>query len=150
MERSEPSRNNFVGEVAHYPAHCIGFLDETSKNDKTPARRRGRSRKGKRAVKRQKFVRGPRLTATGLLTCQGMLASTVVEGSMHRDQYLEFLEHQVVSSSARKSFLHTDYMRPYLASAMLPFSWASQRTHYGQCPHPPWGGNSGTLRPFPG
>jgi hypothetical protein len=28
-----------------------------------------------------------------------MLASKVVEGSMHRDQYLEFLEHQVISFS---------------------------------------------------
>jgi hypothetical protein len=33
----------------------------------------------------------------GLLTCQGMLACKVVEGSMHREQYLEFLEHKVVS-----------------------------------------------------
>ncbi|KAJ7120563.1 hypothetical protein C8R43DRAFT_1090895 [Mycena crocata] len=69
-ERSEPCRWDFVREVAPYPAHYLGFLDETSKNDKTPSRR--------------------------LLTSRGMLASTVVEGSMHRTQYLEFLEHQVV------------------------------------------------------
>ncbi|KAJ7304767.1 hypothetical protein DFH08DRAFT_918686 [Mycena albidolilacea] len=70
MERNEPCRMDFVREAAQYPAHYLGFLDETSKNDKTPGRR--------------------------LLTCDGMLASTVVEGSMHREQYLEFLEHQVV------------------------------------------------------
>jgi transposase len=96
MERNEPCRMDFVREAAQYPAHYLGFLDETSKNDKTPGRRYGRGKKGKRAVKRRKIVRGRRLTATGLLTCNGMLASTVVEGSMHREQYLEFLEHQVV------------------------------------------------------
>ncbi|KAJ7704016.1 hypothetical protein B0H17DRAFT_1157081 [Mycena rosella] len=44
----------------------------TSKNDKTPVQRRG---------------------------LDGIVASTVVEGSMHREQYLEFLEHQVVRKS---------------------------------------------------
>ncbi|KAJ7300436.1 hypothetical protein DFH08DRAFT_919265 [Mycena albidolilacea] len=72
LERSEPTRMDFIREASHYPPHYLGFLDETSKNDKTPGRR------------------------TGFLTCQGMLACKVVEGSMHRDQYLEFLEHQVV------------------------------------------------------
>jgi len=84
-----------------YPAHFLGFLDKTSKNDKTPGRRLGRSKKGKHAVKRRKAVRGRRLTATGLLTSHGMLASTVVEGSMHRDQYLGFLEHQVLPLCSR-------------------------------------------------
>ncbi|KAJ6511104.1 hypothetical protein C8R45DRAFT_753762, partial [Mycena sanguinolenta] len=72
-------------------------LDKTSKNDKTPGRRCGRAKKGKCAVKRRKTVRGRRLTATGLLTCEGMVACKLVEGSMHREQYLEFLEQQVVS-----------------------------------------------------
>ncbi|KAJ6529201.1 hypothetical protein B0H19DRAFT_968465 [Mycena capillaripes] len=70
-ERSEPSRLDYIRNISQYPAHYLGFLDETSKNDKTPGRRQGR----------------------------GMMASTVVEGSMHRDQYLEFLENQVVSST---------------------------------------------------
>jgi hypothetical protein len=96
-ERSEPSHLDYMRDIAQYPAHYLGFLDETSKNDKTPGRRRGRAKKGKRAVKRRKAVRGRRLSATGLLTSRGMMASTVVEGSMHRDQYLGFLEHQVVS-----------------------------------------------------
>lgn len=95
-ERCEPSRLDYVREISQYPADYLGFLDETSKNDKTPRRRLGRAKKGKRATKRRKAVRGRRLTATGLLTSRGMLASTVVEGSMHRDQYLAFLEHQVV------------------------------------------------------
>lgn len=46
---------------------------------------------------RQHFVRGTRLSATALLTVDGILASTVVEGSMNREMYLDFLEHRVVS-----------------------------------------------------
>ncbi|KAJ7236982.1 hypothetical protein C8J57DRAFT_1439242 [Mycena rebaudengoi] len=70
QERNEPSRNNFV--------EYLGFLDETSKNDKTPSRHRGHAKKGR------------------LLTIDGIMASMVVEGSLHRDEYLHFLEHQVV------------------------------------------------------
>ncbi|KAJ7106300.1 hypothetical protein C8R44DRAFT_638721 [Mycena epipterygia] len=120
-ERSEPSRLDYVREIAEYPAHYLGFLDETSKNDKTPARRRGRAKKGKRAVKRQKYVRGRRVTATGLLTSRGMLASTVVEGSMHRDQYLTFLEHQVVSFRILST-----------SPALLCIPWTAQCTCNGQ------------------
>jgi len=43
------------------------------------------------------FVWGRRLSAEGLLTVDGMIASLVVEGSMTRDKYLEFLEFAVVS-----------------------------------------------------
>ncbi|KAJ7605201.1 hypothetical protein FB45DRAFT_879735 [Roridomyces roridus] len=95
-ERSELTRLDYCREISQYPADYLGFMDETSKNDKTPGRRRGRAKKGKRAYKRRKLVQGRRLTATGLLTCRGMLTSTVVEGSMHRDQFLEFMEHQVI------------------------------------------------------
>ncbi|KAJ7309239.1 hypothetical protein DFH08DRAFT_1050382 [Mycena albidolilacea] len=34
MERSEPSRMDYVREASQYPAEYLGFLDETSKNDK--------------------------------------------------------------------------------------------------------------------
>lgn len=131
-ERSEPTRMDFIREASQYPPHFLGFLDETSKNDKTPARHYGRSRKGKRAVKRRKLVRGRRLTATGLLTCHGMLACKVVEGSMHRDQYLEFLEHQVVSFcffavSCVKFFLNHFTLAP----SLLSLSWPPQCSRDG-------------------
>ncbi|KAJ7347866.1 hypothetical protein DFH08DRAFT_699149, partial [Mycena albidolilacea] len=92
MERSEPSRMDYMWEASQYPAEYLGFLDETSKNDKTPGRHHGRGRKGQHAIKRRKIVCGRHVTGMGLLTCQGMIACKVVEGSMHRTQYLEFLE----------------------------------------------------------
>jgi hypothetical protein len=53
---------------------------------------------------KKKFVRGQWLSAKGLLTIEGIVASTVVEGSMKRDGFLQFIEIQVVRvSSDRKS-----------------------------------------------
>jgi len=44
------------------------------------------------------FVRGRRVSGEGLLTLDGIVASTVVEGSMTREKFLYFLEHTVVST----------------------------------------------------
>jgi hypothetical protein len=133
-ERREPSRLDYVREISQYPAHYLGFLDETSKNDKTLRRR---SKKGKRAIKRRKAVRGRRLTATGLFTSCGMLASTVVEASMHRDQYLGFLEHQVESSSVcSESFLLSNlWQLPLCSPYPGPLSvliMDNDRIHHGE------------------
>ncbi|KAF9472492.1 hypothetical protein BDN70DRAFT_768506, partial [Pholiota conissans] len=72
-------------------------LDEVSKDERTLIRARGRSRKGTRAVQKGVFVRGRRFSAEGLLTIDGMIANTVVEGSMTRDRFLQYLEFTVVS-----------------------------------------------------
>jgi transposase len=97
LERNEEARNAYIARISQYEPEEIGFLDETSKNDKTAARGYGRAKKGRRATMNQRFVRGTRLSATALLTVDGIMASTVVEGSMNREMYLEFLEHRVVS-----------------------------------------------------
>ncbi|KAJ7598092.1 hypothetical protein C8J56DRAFT_1000119 [Mycena floridula] len=84
LERNEALRNDYIRQMAQYTADQLGFLDETSKNDKTPARIYGRSKKGTRSKKR--------------------LRLTVVEGSMKRDSFLDFLEYQVVSESGSLIF----------------------------------------------
>ena len=105
-ERNEEKRNTFINHMAMYDPDELGFLDETSKNEKTAARIYGRSRKGRRAVMKQHFIRGHRLTATALLTVEGIAVSKVVEGSMTRDLYLKFLEQDVVCSNFAFSFLY--------------------------------------------
>lgn len=95
-ERKEEARNTYIAHIGQYKPEEIGFLDEMSKNEKTTARGYGRSKKGCRAIMHQCFVRGTRLSATALLTVNGIMASTVVEGSMNREMYLEFLEYRVV------------------------------------------------------
>jgi transposase len=99
-ERNEDKRAEFVYRMAEYTQEQLGFLDETSKDEKTPGRHRGRAKKGRRAKRRQVFFRGHRLSGTGLLTIDGMVTSTVVEGSMVTDSFCEFLEENVVCITA--------------------------------------------------
>jgi hypothetical protein len=82
--------------MGQYNPEQLGFIDEVSKDERTSTRARGRSRKGIRAVQKGVFVRGRRFSATGLLTLDGMVSNTVVEGSMNRALFLEFLEFTVV------------------------------------------------------
>jgi transposase len=96
-ERNENLRADYVARMAQYTPDQLGFLDEVSKDERTLARARGRSRKGTRAVQKGVFVRGRRFSAVGLLTLDGMVSNTVVEGSMTRELFLEYLEFTVVS-----------------------------------------------------
>ena len=95
-ERNEDACNEFIGHMAMYNPEELGFIDETSKNEKTAARSRGSSQKVWRAVMRQRFICGHRLSATALLTVNEISVTRVVEGSMTWDMYLNFLEHEVV------------------------------------------------------
>jgi transposase len=95
-ERSEERRADFTRRMAQYNPEEIGFIDETSKDERTICRRYGRSRKGTRAAKQQVFIQGRRTTITGLLSMDGLVAGTVVEGSMTKATFMEFLEFTVV------------------------------------------------------
>ncbi|KAG1760172.1 hypothetical protein EDD22DRAFT_781536 [Suillus occidentalis] len=83
--------------MAQYGPEELGFLDETSKDERTLGRNNGRSLKGTRAVKKQVFVRGHRLSGLGLLTIDGMVAVSVVEGSFTAATFKTFIEGDVAS-----------------------------------------------------
>ena len=85
--------------MAQYTPEQLGFLDEVSKDERTSFQNRGRSFKGIQAVQKGVFVCGQHFSAEGLLTLDGMVSCTVVEGSMTRAQFLEYLEQSVVSCS---------------------------------------------------
>jgi hypothetical protein len=95
-ERSEELRADFIRRMAQYGPEEIGFINETSKDEKTICRRYGQSRKGTRATKQQVFIQGRQTTITGLLSMDGLVAGTVVEGSMTKAMFMEFLEFIVV------------------------------------------------------
>ena len=59
------------------------------------------------------FVRGRRFSAEGLLSIDGMIASTIVEGSMTRALFIEYLEFTVVRQTHclyYKSLYHKLYL----------------------------------------
>ncbi|TFY52053.1 hypothetical protein EVG20_g10726 [Dentipellis fragilis] len=95
-EHSDEKHAEFVSCITRYEPEELGFLDETSKDERTCGRHYGWSQKGRHAEKKQVFMRGHRTTMTGLLTLNGMEAATVVEGSMTWNLFLEFLEHTVL------------------------------------------------------
>jgi hypothetical protein len=100
QERNEERRAAYIERIAQYTPEQLGFLDEVSKDERTPSRRYGRARKGRRAQKKQPFVRGRRTSTEGLLTLDGIIAGTVVEGSMTKAMFLEYLEFNVVRTCA--------------------------------------------------
>jgi hypothetical protein len=102
-ERDEDARMDFICRMARYDAAQIQFIDETSKNDKTVARRFGRARRNRRAVKKGKFVRGRRVSAVACMSLDGIVSKRVVEGSMNREMFMEWLEFSVVSSLSAAS-----------------------------------------------
>ena len=74
----------------------ISFIDETSKDEQTNSRRYARSRKGRRAQKDLPFVRRRRVSTEALLTLDGMVARTTVEGSMTSETFMAWLKFTVV------------------------------------------------------
>ncbi|KAG2077761.1 hypothetical protein BDR04DRAFT_986767, partial [Suillus decipiens] len=66
-------------------------LDETSKDKCTAGQLHGRAATGQRACSHQVFVHGQCVSGLGLLTVDGMAASSVVKGSFTTVKYLEFL-----------------------------------------------------------
>ena len=96
VERNENLWADFIQRMAQYEPEQLGFLDEYSKDERTSSWRRGRLRKGMHAVKKGVFVHRWRFSVEGLLTLDGMVSNTVVEGSMTRVRFLQYLELEVV------------------------------------------------------
>jgi hypothetical protein len=99
------------------------LINEMSKDARSIGRRYGRSRKGRRAEKKQVFVRGRRTSTEALLTLDGIAAGTVVEGSMTKELFLEYLEFNVVSYMS--SMLESLRFDLILAPEMHSLSWTS-------------------------
>ena len=119
LERDEERRAAFVERITQYTPEQLGFLDEVSKDERTLSRRYARSRKGTRAAKKQPFIRGRHTSTEALLTLDGIVAGTVVEGSMTKAMFLEYLELNVVSHNIVKSWFHPHHCPSSLNA--LPF-----------------------------
>ena len=110
MEWNEELRADFIAWMAKYD---LEELDEISKDECSIGRQYGRSQKNRHAEKKQVFVRGRRTSTEALLTLDGIVAGTVVEGSMTKELFLGYLEFNVVSNS---EFLNVFY-QPSTSSA---------------------------------
>jgi transposase len=126
LERNEECRADFVAHMAQYSPEELGFIDEMFKDGRSVGRRYGRSRKNKRAQKKQVFVRGRRTSTEALLTLDGIVTGTVVEGSMTKELFLEYIRFNVVSYFSNIEFsiqppspLSSRSVRPILALSVF-------------------------------
>ena len=79
-ERNEEARNDFIACISQYELEETGFLDETSKNNKTATQANGRTKKGHRAIMKQCFVRGTCLSVTALLKWMELWHQQLLKG----------------------------------------------------------------------
>jgi len=96
-ERNKNKQADFIRRMAQYEPEELGFQDETSKDKRTLGKSNGRSLMGTHAVKKQVFIHGHRLSGLGLLTIDGMIAISVIEGSFTTASFKTFIEGDVVS-----------------------------------------------------
>lgn len=92
IERNESLCARFISRMAQFSAEELGFIDEVSKDERTVGRRYGRSKRGTRPSKSQPFVRGRRTSTIGLLSINGFMAGTSVEGSFTTASFLKWME----------------------------------------------------------
>jgi transposase len=96
LERNEALRADFISRMAQFSPEELGFIDEVSKDERTVGRHYGRSKRGTRARKSQPFVRGRRTSTVGVLSVDGFVAGTSVEGSLTKASFLHWMEFSVV------------------------------------------------------
>jgi hypothetical protein len=72
-------------------------VDESSKDERTLARHRGRAPVGQRAEYTTDFIRGDRYTLTAAMSTQGYIATRIVLGSMDAFDFFDFIVEDVVS-----------------------------------------------------
>jgi hypothetical protein len=80
-------------------------------------------------VKKEAFKRGRRTSTEALLTLDGIVACKVVEGSMTKELFMQWLEFNVVSTFI---LVHDSmHIQPNSASQMQPIPWPFQCTSDG-------------------
>jgi transposase len=97
-ERSDIVRADFLLRMGDYETEQLMFIDETAKDEKNITRRQGRSLIGTRSTAPSVFVRGTQFTLLPMLTVEGIQAATVVQGSVNKRLFIEFLRDHVVCS----------------------------------------------------
>ena len=96
-QRDEELRTLWEADMAQYTdPELFVFLDESAVDQATAERTYGRSPINTRCVRRATFVCGIRHSVLPALSCDGIIALDIFEGSVNKEQFLQFLREQVV------------------------------------------------------
>ena len=97
LEWNKALHADFIAHMAQFSPEELGFIGEVSKDEHTVGRCYGRSKRGTRACKPQPFVHGQCTSTVGVLSVNGFVAGTSVEGSLTKASFLHWMEFTVVS-----------------------------------------------------
>lgn len=95
-ERNPLLRATWIAEHGGYPMSYYLWLDESGIDELTCQRRTGWARKGVAPVQQQTFIRGTKYSVLPVLTSSGIPVMEIVEGSINKDVFINFLKTQVV------------------------------------------------------
>ena len=122
--------------MGQYQPEEISFLDKFLKDKHMHHWHNGWAKKGKCAVMQRAFVHGHWVSAEGLLSLDGIVASTVVEGSMMHEKSLYFLKHSMVSSISTPCC--NKHLTPLIDAYYITISRKVECAGDGQYTHSPW------------
>jgi len=114
LERNNELRAVFINQIADQvpDPNMLMFGDEAAKDERTSARRWGRSLRGTRCIQGKCFVRGRRFSILPILTLDGIIAYDIIEGSVTSERFVQFLRELVVcsdlSSLVSNAYFHLD------------------------------------------
>lgn len=122
--------------MAKYDPEQIGFIDETSKDKWTVYWRYGQSSKGHCANSNLVFVHGCQTTIKALLTLDGIIFATVVEGSMTQTAFLDWLENNMVCALViffpiHNRDLYLPKYKAYPAPSLCVIMMDNAKIHHG-------------------
>ena len=114
--------------MAQYSPEELEFLDKTSKDNKMLSRHFEWLRKGRWAEKKQALVRGRCTSTEALLTLDGIVAGTVVEGSIMKARWSS----RASRVQCGKFFLGIFMIAPLAAAKLHCLSWSPECPCDGQ------------------
>ena len=109
LERNDILRAAYMNRIGSIVTDMdqVMCVDESVKDDRTPARKRGWSLIGTRCVQRRCFVRGRRYSILPILTLDGIITYDIMEGSVTSEKFVPFLREFVVSAISSHFYLHS-------------------------------------------
>ncbi|KAJ7872391.1 hypothetical protein B0H13DRAFT_1468523, partial [Mycena leptocephala] len=97
VQKMASEQSNYSRRISIYPTSYLISIDEVSKDDRTYAHIFGQSEIGLRAEATRPFVCKRCLTGVAALALgKGIIGAKVVEGSLCRESFLEFLRDSAV------------------------------------------------------
>ena len=96
LERNELLRATWIAAYGDIPREYFMWLDESSVDDLTNQRQYGWALLGRACVSRDTFIRGQRYSILPALTCDGIVALDIFEGSVNKERFIRFLREQIV------------------------------------------------------